>query len=126
MKKHSPSPSADGATSRKFIPFLGIIALLLGACAQLGLAPAATLTDRIAYAYGSHTAVLQTATASLEAGDISLEDAQRVLKVADQARQALDAAKLAAGAGDVQTAEGRLQLAVSLLTELQNYLRAHQ
>lgn len=111
---------------KRFVPFLGIISLMLGACAQLGLAPASSLSDRIAYGYGTHTAVLESTTAALEAGDISLEDAQRILKVADQARTALDAAKLALGAGDVQTAEGRLQLAVSLLTELQNYLRAHQ
>ena len=109
---------------RKFAPIAFL--LLLAACAQLGLAPASSLDQRIAYAYGTHTAVLESTTAALEAGDIGIEDAQRVLKVADQSRQALDAAKLALNAGDVQTAEGRLQLAVSLLTELQTYLRSHQ
>lgn len=95
----------------------------LPGCAQFGLAQPASFSDRLAYSYGTHTAVLAAATASLEAGEIGSEDATRVLKVADQARQALDAARLAAGAGDVATAEGRLQLATSLLTELQTYLR---
>ncbi len=113
--------------SRKFRFFAPIVALLLLAgCAQLGLAPASSLSDRIAYAVGTHTAVLESTTAALEAGDIGVEDAQRVLKVADQSRQALDAARLALGAGDVSTAEGRLQLAVSLLSQLQTYLRSQQ
>lgn len=98
--------------------------LILTACASLGLAPASSFSDRLAYGYGTHTAVLATATQSLELGEISSEDASRVLKVADEARTALDAAKLASGAGDVTTAEGRLQLATALLTNLQAYLRA--
>lgn len=97
--------------------------LIVAACAQLGLEPASTLRERLAYAYGSHTAVLQATTRSLEAGDIGSEDATRVLKIADESRKALDAAKLAVDAGDISTAEGRLQLATALLTELQSYLR---
>lgn len=107
---------------RKFV-FLPILLMLIAGCAQLGLAPAASLSDRIAYAYGTHTAVLQATTSSLEAGDIGSEDAARVLKVADESRKALDAARLAVGSGDISTAEGRLQLATALLTELQTYLR---
>lgn len=98
--------------------------LLLAGCASLGLAPASSFSDRLAYSYGTHSAVLVTATQSLEAGEISSEDASRVLKVADEARTALDAARVASGAGDVTTAEGRLQLATALLTNLQAYLRA--
>jgi hypothetical protein len=104
------------------VRFLALVLLIAG-CASLGLAPASSLTDRIAYSYASHSAVLNATTAALEAGDIGVEDAQRVLKVADQARDALDAARLAVNAGDVSTAEGRLQLAASILTELQAYLR---
>lgn len=104
--------------------FVATFVLILTACASLGLEPAATFGQRLAYAYSTHTAVLDSTTAALEIGDIQVDDAQRVLKVSDQARQALDAAKLAYGVGDVQTAEGRLQLAVALLTELQTYLRS--
>lgn len=98
--------------------------LILTACASLGLAPALSFSDRLAYSYATHTAVLISTTQSLEAGEIASVDASRVLKVADEARTALDGAKIAAGAGDVTTAEGRLQLATSLLTNLQAYLRA--
>lgn len=105
---------------------LAIIPLLylLTACASLGLAPASSFSDRLAYAYGTHSAVLVSATQSLDAGEIGSQDASRVLKVADEARTALDAAKLANGVGDTTTAEGRLQLATALLTNLQAYLRA--
>lgn len=99
--------------------------LVLSGCASLGLAPASSFSDRLAYAVGTHTAVLTAATQSLEAGEIGTEDATRVLKVADESRKALDAARIASDAGDVSTAEGRLQLATALLTELQTYLRSH-
>lgn len=105
------------------LSILPILAILT-ACASLGLAPASNFSDRLAYAMGTHTAVIVSATQSLEAGEISSQDASRVLKVADEARTALDAAKLANGVGDATTAEGRLQLATALLTNLQAYLRA--
>lgn len=103
-----------------------LLALLLTGCATFGLAPASSFSDRLAYGYGTHTAVLTAATDSLEAGEIGTQDAQRVLTVADEARTALDAARVAAGAGDATTAEGRLQLATALLAELQTYLRAQR
>lgn len=107
---------------RKILAFSAL--LILVGCASLGLAPASTFSDRLAYSYGTHSAVLISATQSLEAGEIGSDDASRVLKIADEARTALDGAKLAAGAGDVTTAEGRLQLATSILVDLQAYLRA--
>lgn len=102
--------------------FAAVLAILF-ACTQLGIAPASSLDQRIAYAYGVHTAVLNAATDALEHGEIQVDDARRVLKVADEAKAGLDAAKVAAGAGDISTAEGRLQLSISLLTKLQDYLR---
>lgn len=105
---------------------LAIIPLifLLTACASLGLAPASSFEERLAYAVSQNAAVRNTAAVSLERNEIHLEDAQRVLKITDEVRTALDAARLASGAGDVSTAEGRLQLATAILTELQNYLRS--
>lgn len=111
-------------TLLKFAPIAFL--LLLAACAQLGLAPASTFEQRLAYAVSQNAAVRQTAAVSLEHGEISLEDAQRVLKLTDETRQALDAARVASGVGDVSTAEGRLQLATSILVNLQAYLRSHQ
>lgn len=102
-----------------FLPLL----LILTACASLGLAPASSFEERLAYAMSQNAAVRNTAAVSLEHQEISLEDAQRVLKITDEVRTVLDAARLAAGAGDVSTAEGRLQLATSILVNLQAYLR---
>lgn len=97
---------------------------LLTACAPLGLAPASSFEERLAYAVSQNAAVRNAAAASLERQEIALDDAQRVLKITDEVRTSLDAAKIAAGAGDVSTAEGRLQLATAILVELQNYLRS--
>lgn len=108
---------------RKFsiiVPFL----LLLAACASLGLAPASSFEERLAYAVSQNAAVRETAAVSLERNEITLGDAQSVLKITDEVRTALDAARLAAGSGDVSTAEGRLQLATSILVNLQTYLRS--
>lgn len=102
-----------------FLPLL----LILTACASLGLAPASSFEERLAYAVSQNAAVRNAAAVSLEHNEIALEDAQRVLKITDEVRTALDAARLAAGAGDVSTAEGRLQLATAILIELQTYLR---
>jgi hypothetical protein len=96
---------------------------LLTACASLGLAPASSFDQRLAYAVSQNAAVRNAAAVSLERREIALEDAQRVLKITDEVRTALDAARLASGAGDPSTAEGRLQLATAILIELQNYLR---
>lgn len=108
------------------VPVLYFTFLLvaLTACAQLGLAPASTFDQRLAYAVSQNAAVRQAAANSLDAGEIQLQDAQFVLKTTDEARTLLDAAKLASGSGDISTAEGRLAVAVSVLTELQTYLRS--
>lgn len=105
---------------------LAILPLLLivAACSSLGLAPASTFDERLAYAVSQNAAVRNAAAVSLERNELALEDAQRVLKITDEVRTALDAARLAAGAGDVSTAEGRLQLATSILVNIQTYLRS--
>lgn len=107
---------------RKFtiVPLL----LILAACASLGLAPASSFEERLAYAVSQNAAVRETAAVSVERKEISVDDARRVLKITDEVRTALDAARVAAGAGDVATAEGRLQLATSILVNLQEYLRS--
>lgn len=101
-----------------------VVAVLLSGCASLGLAPATTFDERLAYAVSQNAAVRTAAANSLNAGDIQVDDARRVLKITDEVRTSLDAARLAFSAGDVSTAEGRLQLATAVLVELQKYLRA--
>jgi hypothetical protein len=101
------------------IPFL----FVLTACASLGLAPASSFEERLAYAVSQNAAVRNAAATSLEVGDIDLEDARTVLKITDEARTLLDAARVASGAGDLSTAEARLSLATTLLVKLQQHLR---
>lgn len=104
---------------------LSIIPLLLclTACATLGLAPASTFEDKLAYAVSQNAGVRQATANALDAGEIDVIDARQVLKITDESRTILDAARVAAGAGDLSTAEARVALATSILTKLQTYLR---
>ncbi len=97
--------------------------LLLAGCTALGLAPAQSLDDRLAYAYATHTAVLDAAATAVNAGELSSADGEWVLVLADESRLILDAVRSAAEDGDVSTAEGRLALASNILLQLQDYLR---
>jgi hypothetical protein len=96
--------------------------LLLASCASIGLAPAKSFSERLAYSYGVNAGVRNAAANALEAGTLTIEDGEYVLKVTDETRTLLDSAKLASGAGDPSTAEGRLLLAINVLEQLQAYL----
>lgn len=98
--------------------------LLLGACQSLGLSSPQSLDEQLASAYGLHTAVLSTTTQSLQAGTISKADAQAVLKLSDEAQGILDASH-AIATSDPAGAQTKLTLALSVLTEVQTYLRTH-
>lgn len=100
-------------------------ALVLTGCAGLATEPAQTFTQKLAYAVGVHTAVLQATTSAVEAGTLGSSDAQSLLVQADQARLVLDAAKAANDAGDTAGANSKLAIALSGLTALQEYLRSH-
>jgi hypothetical protein len=100
-------------------------AIVLSACANMGNEPAQTFPQRLAYAVGVHTAILQATTSSLTAGTITSGVAETVLAQADAANVALDAAKVAYDAGDLTTANGKLVLALTALQALQDYLRSH-
>jgi hypothetical protein len=105
-------------------PLVGALLLaLLSACSALGLAPAQSFGDRLGYAYGTHTAILQATARARDAGSLSSTDVQHVTAAADQARALLDGAR-AIQASDPGGASTRLQSAVAILTELQTWLRA--
>ena len=100
-----------------------VLLLVLFGCAQLGLTQPKTFDERLAYAYGSHTAVLQTAAAAVNAKTMTSAEGDQVLKLADESRAVLDAARVAARAGDTAGANTKLVLAVAVLTQLQQYLQ---
>lgn len=99
------------------------ILILLAGCASLGLEPAKTFDQQLAYSYAQVASIRTSAANALTTGVIKVEDAKQVQALADQARAGLDAARAAQGIGDTQTALGRLQLANSILTQLAAYLQ---
>jgi hypothetical protein len=102
-----------------------LLAILIAGCASLGTEPAQTFSQKLAYGYATHTAVLQATTSALTAGTISSADAESILKQADTARAGLDAAKQAHDAGDISGGDSKLAIALTGLQALQDYLRAH-
>ncbi len=107
--------------SKSFALFF-IVALT--ACASIGLQPAQSFGDKLAYAYGVHTAVLLTATTSVTNKKLSITEAIQIKNLANQSRTLLDAAKVIKDSGgDLSTATAKLTLATTILTQLQAYLK---
>jgi hypothetical protein len=118
---HVPARSRNAPPTSSF--FWGcIIAGFLAACAAVGLAPAQSFDQQLAYAYGTHTAVLDLTNQALQAGKLTPAEARQVSTIADNARSILDSAK-AVETSDLATATGRLTLASKLLDQLQTYLQ---
>ncbi len=111
----------------KRLPLFSLLPLilLLSACASLGIAPAQSLEQKIAYAQGVDTAVLTASTSALRAGKISADDHEHVIAIAEQAKALIDSAKLLATT-DATAANAKLQMATVILTELQNYLNSRK
>ena len=97
--------------------------LLLSSCASLGIAPAESLDQKIAYAQGTDTAVLTASTAALRAGQITADDHEHVIKMAEEVKSILDSAKILSST-EPAVAANKLQLATAVLTQLQTYLNA--
>jgi hypothetical protein len=102
---------------------LAILLLALAGCASLGLEAPKSLGDRLAYAEGNNTALLEAATDALDHSEITSRDMEYVMSIHGQAKALLGSARQLMGT-DVGSAEGRLLAATKLLAELQNYLRA--
>jgi hypothetical protein len=107
--------------------------LLLAACFILAMIPGCvsleapkSFNERLAYAYGGVSASRATAGALLERGRISVDEARNAQALADQSRTALDLARGAAGQGDMSTANGQLELALTVLTSLEKFLKEKQ
>lgn len=99
-------------------------AMLLAGCPTGVIKEPQTFEQKLAYAYGQHTAVMNAAASAVEVGTLSLDDAKAVLRMADDSRMFLDAARGASGSGDLTTAEGQLALATNVLTQLSGYLNS--
>jgi ABC-type branched-subunit amino acid transport system ATPase component len=98
-----------------------LLLLALVACAAIE-APK-SFNDRLAYGYASVAASRNTAASMLERGRITKDEAKQVQALADQSRAGLDIARGMAGKGDIKGAEGQLQLALTVLTQVEAYLK---
>lgn len=107
------------------VPLSLLILVLLASCAQLGIAPAQSFDQKLAQAYGVHTAVISATTTALTAGSISSVDAEHVQTIATTSRTLLDTARASATAGDTAGAQKNLVLALTALQALQAYLNNH-
>lgn len=96
----------------------------LSGCASLGLEEPRNLEDRIAYAYGTHTAIQRAAAQARNGGAIEKEDAQEVLRLADDTRVVLDGARELYRIGDAAAAGTKLELANQMLLAIREYLNA--
>lgn len=103
---------------RKLI--FGVLLFMTG-CASLGLAPAQSFDDKLAYAYGTHTGVLLSAHQAETQGAISKDEEKQVLMLADQAQAFLDGAKAVEGSNPT-AASNNLTLALNILIQVQTYL----
>ena len=77
----------------RYAPFYALILIVLTGCSSLGLAPAKSLSDRLAYGYSTYTAVQYAAANATNAGELSKSDAETGLQLADQSRVLLDGAR---------------------------------
>lgn len=116
------------------------LALVLGACASLGVPPAQTFLDKALAAQLSATAVLRSADTLLNAGAIGVSDAKNARATVATANQAIDIATTAyviacpikPASLSVDTvctapsADAKLASAVAILTVVQTYLQTKE
>lgn len=97
------------------------MALMLGACAQLGLSAPETFTQKLAVGYATVTQVRETATLLLQTQKITSADATNVLTATDVARTGLDTARTLALTNQ-DSANAKLDSVKAALTALSTYL----
>lgn len=85
-----------------------------------------SLSEQIAYGYGTVAAVRQSAAGLLERGQITVSEAKVVQNQADVARQGLDQARIALTQGLTGDAQNSLTMATRVLTALESYLKAKE
>jgi hypothetical protein len=102
-----------------------ICALLVAACAQLGLATPQTFNEKVAAAIGSVTQIRSSAADLLTAKAITVTDAENVLAQTDAAAQGITLARQMSSTTP-DAANARLTAVVSVLTALQAYLATKQ
>lgn len=108
------------------LPFVSALLILLTACALLGVEKAQTFNQSLAYVYGTQTAVAQQLAEKTRSGLISSDDNSRFVRLVEESKQIADGARSAMQDGDTSTAEGKLNLARSILVEVDAYVRGRK
>lgn len=98
-------------------PFIAAVLVALAACVPL-TAPRDT-NDALAYAEGQVQGVVRACARLNDERRISLESAARCKTATDQAFAAIDIGRGAFAAGDITQAQAQLELARTLLLELE-------
>jgi enamine deaminase RidA (YjgF/YER057c/UK114 family) len=104
---------------RTFVLFLSTF--FLAGC--VSMEKPTSFTDQLVYASKSIEAVAETASAMVERGRLTKEQGREALALIDQAVASLDLARASQGKGDITTAQGQLNLALTLLTQVESYLK---
>ncbi len=77
-----------------------------------------TLEQKLAYAYGTHTAILNTTLLLVKTDKLNIDQANTILYVSDAGKALLELARTSMLAGDTITATAKLALAIAILTDL--------
>ena len=107
------------------VAIFGFLAWLIVACTAIGLQKPETFTEKLAYAHSTVNAIVGSTTSALNRHAISSGDATYISRTAVDTRAILEEAETTYSAGDISTGEGRLTLAISVLTQLEDYLVRH-
>ncbi len=99
-----------------------VTAILLVACATLGVPTPESFNERTAFALAQITAVRESAARLVTSGSISAEDAQNIQQQADSARAGVDIAIVIHDTDPAQ-AENRLKTAQVIVDALRAYLQ---
>ncbi len=102
---------------------LFMCAMLLSACAQLGVPTPQTTEERIAATIVSVTAVRETTLTLLQAKKITPDDAENIQRQADNVRAGAIVARSLVGV-DSTAADAKLQQTRAVLLAVQQYLIA--
>lgn len=105
--------------------FLFYLVAMLTACAQIGLPPAETFSEKLAAGYSLNSQVRATATELLKAKKISVSDAEQVLEQTNNARAGLDVAR-EMSKFNLEAADAKLTAIRTILVAVQTYLAARK
>lgn len=97
------------------------IAITLQACTSLGLIPAQTLDQKLAYGYAGVTTALNTIATATTAGQLTSAQATHANDLVLQVKSILDDAR-GLESNNATVAQNDLTLALSSLTAVQTYL----